>query len=200
MEVWKRVGSIITRNNARVNLLRDHAGIQQLTSLHPDQSICSVLRPIIHLVKETRFPSCRKFYPMHSDTLTKFVSALYHCAYHQGENVVHELLCTRVSRSARDMQEPETFANNDLWRKRSRACIETTASLVCCTNAKLAWFGDFSELLEWGTGRFERVRELSFGRNGRIVCDAYWTLPFTRGAFDRFWNTPGMCGVGRERR
>lgn len=37
-----------------------------------------------------------------------------------------------------DMQDPWSFADDQLWRKRTRQpCIETTASLVCCVDAGL---------------------------------------------------------------
>jgi hypothetical protein len=73
---------------------------------------------------------------------------------------VHEL-GTRVARSVEICKNHKLFANNDgLWRKRTRACIEATASLVCCADAKLAWFGGISKLLG-DIGRVEKIRELS---------------------------------------
>jgi hypothetical protein len=76
----------------------------------------------------------------------------------QGENVVYEL-STRVARSVEICKNRKLFSNDDLWRKRTRACIETTASLVFRANAKLAWFGSISELLG-DIGGFEKIREL----------------------------------------
>ena len=72
---------------------------------------------------------------------------------------MHEL-STRVARSVEICRNRKLFSNNDLWQKRTRACIEVTASLVCCANAKLAWFGGISELLG-DIGSFEKIRELS---------------------------------------
>jgi uncharacterized protein DUF6535 len=74
-------------------------------------------------------------------------------------NVVHEL-STRVARALEICGHRELFANNDLWRRRTRVCIETTASLVCCADAKLAWFGDIVKPLG-DIGSFEKTRELS---------------------------------------
>ena len=123
-------------------------------------SIRSVLRPIIHLV--------RKPAPHHATTHAATRSPVPHppnvhphstTAHIRGENVVHEL-STRVARSVEICKNHKLFADKDLWRKRTRACIETTALLVCCANAKLAWFGDISNLLG-DIGSFENIRELS---------------------------------------
>jgi hypothetical protein len=40
------------------------------------------------------------------------------------------------------------FATDGLWRKRTRACIEMTASLVSCAGVELGQFGDVLKLLE----------------------------------------------------
>src|SRR5258708_3866569 len=74
-------------------------------------------------------------------------------------NVVHEL-STRVARALEICNHRDLFANNDLWRRRTRACIETTASLVCCADAKLTWFGDIVKPLG-DIGSFEKTRKLS---------------------------------------
>ena len=52
------------------------------------------------------------------------------------------------------------FASDELWRKRMRASVETTASLVCCTDAELGWFGDIGNPLG-EIGRVEKTRESS---------------------------------------
>jgi hypothetical protein len=44
-------------------------------------------------------------------------------------------------------KNPSLFADTKEWRKRTRACIEATALLVCRTNARLDWFGDIVKLL-----------------------------------------------------
>ena len=123
-------------------------------------SIHGVLGPIIPLV--------RKPTPHHPLTHEIPCSSVPHprnghphstTAHFRGENVMYEL-CTRVARSADICKNSKLFSNNDLWRKRTRACIEATACLVCCANANLAWFGGISELLG-DIGRFEKIRELS---------------------------------------
>jgi hypothetical protein len=60
-----------------------------------------------------------------------------------------------------------------LWRKRTRACIETTASLVCCADAKLAWFGGISELVG-EIGSFEKIREQSLAGTDELFVTR-WT-------------------------
>ncbi|KAI0267611.1 hypothetical protein BGY98DRAFT_1190925 [Russula aff. rugulosa BPL654] len=80
-------------------------------------------------------------------------------AHIRRENVVHEL-GTRVSRSVEICKNRKLFSSKDLWQKRTRACIEATASLVCLASANVAWFGGISELLG-EIGSFEKIRELS---------------------------------------
>jgi hypothetical protein len=65
------------------------------------------------------------------------------------------------------------FPNDDLWRKRTRACIEATTSLVCCANAKLRWFGGITKLLG-EIGGFEKIRELSLAGTDELFV-MRWT-------------------------
>jgi hypothetical protein len=85
---------------------------------------------------------------------------------------VHEL-STRVARSVAICKNRKLLSNNDLWRKRTRACIEATASLVCCANAKLAWFGGISKLLG-DISSFEKIRELSLAGTDELFV-MRWT-------------------------
>jgi hypothetical protein len=85
---------------------------------------------------------------------------------------VHEL-GTRVARSVEICKIRKLFSNDDLWQKRTRACVETTASLVCCANAKFAWFGDISKLLG-DIGGFEKMRELSLAGTDELFV-MRWT-------------------------
>jgi hypothetical protein len=156
-EVWKKVGeqheSEGQSQHGPVARPRGDTTDHQPSS---SWSIRSVLKPIIHLV--------RKPAPRHPPTRATTCSPIPHphstTAHIRGGNVVYEL-STRVARSVEIYKNHELFASNDgLWRKRSRACIETTASLVCCANAKLAWFGGISKLLG-NIGSFEKLRELS---------------------------------------
>jgi hypothetical protein len=52
-------------------------------------------------------------------------------------------------------------ASDEVWRRRTRACVETTTSLVCLANANLdGEFGDIVKLLG-DTGNVEKTRESS---------------------------------------
>jgi hypothetical protein len=60
-----------------------------------------------------------------------------------------------------------------LWQKRTRACIETTASLIFCAGAEIDWFGDILKLLG-DIGHTEKTRENSLiGKDQSFVM--YWT-------------------------
>jgi hypothetical protein len=173
-EVWKRVGEHHEEEQSQDEpVARPH---RDTTAHQPSSSwsIRSVLRPIIHLV--------RKPAPHHPPTHATTHSPVPHppnvhphstTAHIRGENVVHEL-STRVARSVEICKNRKLFANNDgLWRKRTRACIEATASLVCCANAKLAWFGGISKLVG-DIGSFEKIRELSLAGTDELFV-MRWT-------------------------
>ena len=123
-------------------------------------SIRSVLRPIIHRLRKPSF----RHPPTHATTRAPGLHPLTFLpqsttVHIRGENVVHEL-STRVARSVEICKDRKLFSNDDLWRKRTRACIEATASLVCCANANVAWFGGIPNLLG-DIGCFEKIMELS---------------------------------------
>ena len=83
-------------------------------------------------------------------------------------------LSTRIARSVALFKNRNLFADNDgLWQKRTWACIETAASLVCSANAKLVWFGDISGLLG-DIGGFERIRGLSLAGTDQLFV-IRWT-------------------------
>jgi hypothetical protein len=174
-EIWKSVGKYHESEDQSQDgpVARPHRD----TTPHKPScswSIHSVLRPIIHLVRKpaprhplthatarSRVPHLPNVHP-HSTT-----------AHIQGENVVHEL-STRVARSLEICKNRKLFSINDgLWRKRTRASIEATASLVCCANAKLAWFGGISKLLG-DIGSFENIRELSLAGTDELFV-MRWT-------------------------
>ena len=77
----------------------------------------------------------------------------------QGDTLVREL-SIRISHLLESCKNRSLFASDELWRRRTRACVETAASLVFCADAKLCWFGDIGALLR-DIGRAERTRESS---------------------------------------
>ncbi|KAH8989057.1 hypothetical protein EDB92DRAFT_892653 [Lactarius akahatsu] len=72
---------------------------------------------------------------------------------------VHEL-CKRVQYLFNTCKNRSLFATEDLWRRRARACTETAASFVCCTDIKLELFGNIGRLLS-NIGKVEKIQELS---------------------------------------
>ena len=174
-EVWRRVGDHHkSGEQSQDGLIARPLGD---TTVHQPSSswrIRSVLRPIIHLV--------RKPAPRHSLTHATTCPPVPHpsnvhlhstTAHIRGEDVVHEL-STRVARSVEICKNRKLFSNNnDTWQKRTRACIEATASLVCCTNAKLAWFEGIAKLLG-DIGSFEKIRELSLAGTDELFV-MRWT-------------------------
>ncbi|KAH9988446.1 hypothetical protein BJV74DRAFT_839399 [Russula compacta] len=65
----------------------------------------------------------------------------------QGENVVGEL-SARVAHLLETCKHRGLFSSEEFRQRRTRACIETAASLVCCANAKVDWFGDLMKPLQ----------------------------------------------------
>jgi hypothetical protein len=173
-EVWARVGKHHDQSQDEpvVRPHRDTTAYRRSSSW----SIRSVLRPIIHLIRN---PASR-----HPPTYATTHSPVPHppnvhphsiTTHIQGENVVREL-GTRVAHSVEICMNRNLFANNDsLWRKHTRACIETTASLVCCANAELAWFGGISKLLR-DIDSFEKIRELSLAGTDELFVTRWTSL------------------------
>src|SRR6266850_1492192 len=69
-------------------------------------------------------------------------------------------LSARVGHLLNTCQNKGHFASDELWRRRTRACIETTALLVCCVRAELSQFGDMVKQLG-DIGKDQAVRESS---------------------------------------
>ncbi|KAH9169771.1 hypothetical protein EDB89DRAFT_1888540 [Lactarius sanguifluus] len=92
-------------------------------------------------------------------------------------------LCKRVRHLVDTCNNRSQFANDELWRKRSRGCVETVASLVFHANIELELFGDLGSLLS-ELGGFEKTRVLSATRSDESFV-ARWTylslLVVTRG-------------------
>lgn len=65
-----------------------------------------------------------------------------HPSLHKGTTV------DRLCRCVRNVFENEgEYEDTKIQRVRMRRCIDTTASLVCCTNVELGFFGDITEVL-----------------------------------------------------
>src|SRR6266851_1222245 len=69
-------------------------------------------------------------------------------------------LCQRIQRLSETCNHRGSFVNEDEWRRRSRACVETAASFVLCMNADILSFGELGKLLS-DLGTAEKTREAS---------------------------------------
>ena len=160
-EVWKRVGEHHESEDQGQDesVSRPH---RDTTTHQPSSSwsIRSVLKPIIHLVGKpaphhppppatTRSPV---LHPpnIHTHSTTSHI---------RGDNVVREL-SERITRSLEICKKRGLFAKEELWLRRTRECIEATASLVSCANAEFSWFGDIMKLLG-DIGSHSKMLELS---------------------------------------
>src|SRR6267378_1713001 len=82
-------------------------------------------------------------------------------------------LCKRIRRLLDTCEHPSLFSNKEVWRTRTRGCVETVASLVFCADVKLDEFGDLGRLL-LELGDAEKIRDLSAaGTDGSFVT--HWT-------------------------
>jgi len=77
---------------------------------------------------------------------------------HQGD-VVRDL-SRRINHLFETCKNRGSFASDELWRRRMRACVEAAASLVIFADAELDWFGNIGRLLR-DIGKLEKTRELS---------------------------------------
>ena len=112
----------------------------------------------------------------------------------QKDTLVHDL-SFRISHLLESCKNRSLFASDELWRRRTRACVETAASLVFCANAELSWFGDIGKLLR-DIGRAEKARESSLaGMNQSFVTRwACLSIAVTRTMLNR--NSPLQQVVG----
>ena len=82
-------------------------------------------------------------------------------------------LSARVTHMLGRCKNRGLFASDELWRRRTRGCIETTALFVCCVGAELAQFGDIVKVLE-DIGNVEKSWEsLLEGRDQSFMM--HWT-------------------------
>jgi hypothetical protein len=99
-------------------------------------------------------------------------------AHIQGEHIMHTLN-ERVSHLLETCKNRDLFASDELWRKRTRGCVETIVSLVSCAGVELDQFvedgqlGDMVKLLG-EIGVDPKVREpSSVGKDQMFVMR--WT-------------------------
>ena len=66
--------------------------------------------------------------------------------FSDGDTAIYDL-CQRVRHLAGTCDNYSIWANQDLWFRRARGCVETAASLVLCADIKPDLFGDLGRLL-----------------------------------------------------
>ena len=195
VDVWKRVSERRNsdkrrRNEPAVGPLTDMTISTEQAMPHvsrPSYSgrIHRISTPVIHLIKKI---TCH-FSPTDSSTHTAVTRSDTATAHIQGEDIVQEL-SKRVIRTLEICRSRQFLANDDmenkLWRRRTRACIETFASLVFCANARLDWFGDAVKILG-DIGTSEKPRELSLAGTGQffVMCWSCLSLVVIRNFLDR---------------
>jgi hypothetical protein len=87
-------------------------------------------------------------------------------------NTIREL-SGRIAHLFNTCKDRSSFPTDELWRRRTRACVGATVSLLCYSNVELDWFGDILRTLG-DIGNFEGIRNLSLaGRDESFVMR--WT-------------------------
>ena len=191
VEVWKRVSEVIQdeNKNAVGNELAvrppQDANIPIATPrvvVRPSR--ISVIRnpitPVIPLVR-TRVasgssPDSTSFLPPLPVTHSRDVRGHDVITHVQREHVRE--LSRRVAHLLETCKNRGLFASNELWRKRTRACVETTASLVFFADAELSWFGDIAKLLG-EIGSVEKTRESSLTGMDQLFVTRWTCLSLT---------------------
>jgi hypothetical protein len=90
----------------------------------------------------------------------------------QGERIIRTLIA-HFARFLRTLENRSPFTSDGLWRRRTRAFIETAAALLFFANARFAWFEDIADLLG-DIGSFEKTRELSLAGTDQLFVTR-WT-------------------------
>jgi len=182
LEVWKEVsnaieGEIEIRNSSEAVVapsadMNSHTAIPTVVRPSRIRTSRNVFDPIIRLVKT------RTAADSQSNTMVLLPTRhLAHVQTHsttahvQGEHI-HEL-STRVAHLLETCKNRDLFSSHELWLRRTRGCIETTASLVCCAGAGLGQFGDISKLLG-EIGSDQKMRESSL-QGGDQLFVMRWT-------------------------
>jgi len=167
--VWKKVSEIIEDRNK--NPVGDEYAAEQLADTNSPTTLPiirrssntnivrsvfgSITRPITTCIAGGS--STNTILPL--QTLDASTASPSIVASVQGDTFVREL-SIRISLLLESCKNRSLFASDELWRRRTRGCVETATSLVLCANAELGWFGDIGKLLR-DIGRAEMTRESS---------------------------------------
>ena len=83
---------------------------------------------------------------------------LMHHSLRFPEGTAGDTICRCVRYLFETCKNHSYFANDEERHRRMRACVEASASLVCCTGFQLEWFGEVSKLVS-EIGRIENINE-----------------------------------------
>ena len=183
IEVWKRVAEVkkddedptppamSPRSATSINLPAPVACPDPPTSrTRTRRNLLNSIARLTRIHTANRFPTDVEthemvLYPSHIRSATAFAPT-------QGENVLHEV-SSRVRHLLETCNNHGLFANEESWRRRTRAGIETVASLVFYANAEPSWFGDICKLLS-EIGEVEKMRESTPARSDQLFV-MRWT-------------------------
>jgi hypothetical protein len=83
---------------------------------------------------------------------------LMHHSSRYPEGTAGDTICRCVRYLFETCKNRSYFANDEERHRRLRACVEATASLVCCIGFQLDWFGEVGKLVS-EIGRIENINE-----------------------------------------
>jgi hypothetical protein len=110
-------------------------------------------------------------------------------------NTIREL-CRPIAHLFNTCKDRGSFASDELWRRRTRACVGATLSLMYYANVELDWFGGILRTLG-DIGNFEKIRDLSSaGRDESFVMR--WTCLSIMGVRRAILNDNVLKGNARS--
>jgi hypothetical protein len=184
IEVWKRVAEV--KGDGDHNEDRNPPEMRSPTAINlpvpvaypdPPSSRTSTRRSLLNsIARFTRIHTANSvptdvethqmvLYSSHIRSATAFAPT-------QGKKVLYEV-SSRVRRLLETCDNRGLFANEESWRRRTRAGVETVASLVFYANAEPSWFGDMCKLLS-EIGEVEKMRESTPTRSDQLFV-MRWT-------------------------
>ena len=98
--------------------------------------------------------------PFDPDTweLTGAPAPLMHHSSRFPEGSAGDTICRSVRYLFESCKNRSSFANDEERHRRMRACVEAAASLVCCIDFQVDWFGEISKVVS-DLGRIENINE-----------------------------------------
>ena len=173
IDVWKSVAEVKGSNKDWSPLTPLAMNLSVPTPSSLVGTGCGLLNPIARLAG-MRTPNGfstdvethqMAMYPIHPRSASDFTR-------NPRENILYEL-SSRVRRLLETCNNHSLFANEELWRRRLRAGVETAASLIFYANAEPGWFGDICPLLS-EIGDVENMRESTVVRSDQLFV-MRWT-------------------------